>query len=239
MQNGQHKLRSRLDENVLLRRQEVKKLDKVNTLSEHARKEAQKIVAQSHRQAELIYRQAFTAGYEEGMLMAAEAVSEFISAVDKQSRELSKQLATEIQQKLTEFFSDEKIVLAVLDGWLDQTLPEKEGGVQLLLPDACKAFHRHALDLVASKTSGNIEVVYHKETHFIFKYRDRIASFEPQIIIDEQKETKIVFNRIYQEFSGISQAAFKALQEKFSALEVNIETDLHSADNQEQKDDDY
>jgi len=213
MQNGQHKHSFPLAENVLLSRSQRAKKAEVDNLIAQAQKKAKSIIARSEKKAEEIQQQACIAGYERGLLIAADAVCKYIAAADQQAKELSGTLKEKLENFLCSFLTDENTVLTVLEQWVTESVQDEKAGVQILMPESCKPFHRKMVDLIGEKRAQNTVIVYHSDTEFVFKCQGKIASFDPKMVIAQQTEKLISFDRILGECKILSAEALNELNE--------------------------
>ncbi|WP_380178206.1 hypothetical protein [Kalamiella sp. sgz302252] len=223
MQDAPHENLFPIAENVLLSRSQREKKAEFDNLIAQAKKKAKNIIAQSQKKAEEIERQASIAGYERGVLIAAEAVCQYIASADRQAKELSGALKEKMENFLSEFFADENTLLTILDRWVAESVQDETATVQILMPESCRPFHRKIVDLIGEKRANNAVVVYHSETEFVFKCKDRIASFDPKMLIAKQTERLLGFDKILDDCKVLSAELLNELSEIINGYSQQIE----------------
>lgn len=181
-----HPLVSEAEEGVLISRTVRQQHRRAEALTETARQQAKKIVAQAGHEAELLRATGWQQGFTAGLLSAVESLAEAGDHHQALLQTLQRELQNEVMQMLTDVLYDPAILPQLLSGWI-QHLPaeEEEQPITLLLPEAWRQQVGRLAAALAAASRRPLRYEYHPEMRCVMKYRDRLAEFAPEEITQE------------------------------------------------------
>lgn len=143
-----------------------------------SRRQAAKTVKQAQAEAEAIRRQAYQAGYEEGLLTSVTAVADFLAQRQQLAAELQNRVSEHARSLLSSSLDHPDILLELVDEWL-ATLPVESPSdhLEILAPASVRKSHAKLKDKLQLTWPGKFTIGYHDEPRFVIKYSDQLAEF--------------------------------------------------------------
>lgn len=177
-------VRMRADNSLVMSKDSHELIKKNKNMLKNAQIRAKALIRDAVNESDGIKREAYCLGYERGLKMAIDSFCQYIDGNDGHIRNAYAGIFQKLEKMLTDVLDDEEIVRRILERWIDDVEPVASK-IDVLIPRTHKKFKRV---LSQAADNGCIEKCifeYHDEPYFIFKYRDAIAEFFPNELINE------------------------------------------------------
>lgn len=220
-------------EGVLLTRAQVTGQKRAKNIFSEAFWRAKKILKQATVDAEKIQKNAYAEGYQQGVITAAQHITQYIDASHNLSDKLNATLQVRAKEMLSNALDHPDLLIILVDEWLhklDKEQVDNAPVLHLILPTYAKKRHAQLLQFLHETWSKPINIEYHEETRFVIKYADHIAEFVPDEFLEQAVTGLSLANEAMTECRQLSQNALQQLREvfqtKFDAAQLNNDTDV-------------
>ncbi|MEB0216594.1 hypothetical protein QN359_15285 [Undibacterium sp. 5I2] len=136
-------------------------------------------------QAEQVRRQAYSDGYRDGVLSAADSVLSFLDDSQNLAREAQQQIQVSARHMLAAALNSPEAILTVLEDWLHQHPDLQPHILQLILPRSAYAWRHRVMALLEDGWGSRLQVDYHDEARFLLRCGNRVAEFNPTVVADQ------------------------------------------------------
>ena len=181
-----------------------------------ARRQAAKIVKQAQGEAQTIRRQAFSEGYQEGILASAALVARFMAQERQLALDLQSRITGHARLLLSSALNHPDILLELVDEWL-ATLPDAASPetLELLIPEAARKSHVALKRKVALVWPGKSTLAYHDDCRFVMKYGDQLAEFDADGFLAAGMHRLTSVDTLPEQCRQLSESALRQLYEVF------------------------
>lgn len=204
----------KIQENVLLKRADRQNyVTAKNTLAQ-AQRQAKKIVSDAYQEADSVRQSSYCAGYERGLLMAIEAVTLFIDNRHLLVNNLYLQLRNDVRALLTDAVSRESVITALFENWAE-SIDNKEDSspLYILLPLSRRHYKKKMMAFIERTHQGNAIFEFHQDSHYVFKYREQLVEFSPELFVENQADVLLANKDLYSECEKVSADALHRLHD--------------------------
>lgn len=202
-------------ENVLIKDMHRQQYLTSKNIVSQAQYRAKNMVNAACQEADLIQKTAYRTGYERGLLMAVEAVTLFINSRDQLVNDVYRQLRDEVKTLLMEAVNQESVILALFENWTGEIeLGDGNHPFHILLPFANRQYTSRLMAFISHRHPGGVIFEFHQDSHYVFKYREQLVEFSPEIFVDNQAEDLLVKHDLYAECETLSMDALDQLHEQ-------------------------
>ncbi|TKI02801.1 hypothetical protein [Martelella alba] len=183
-----------------------------------ARRQASRMVKQAQEDAQAIHRQAFSDGYQEGLVASAGVVAEFLAQEQQMAAQLQRQTRQFAQRILSSALDHSEILLDLVEEWL-AALPEESGstgeGLELLAPESARHAHVRLKERIAAVWPGKFSLTYHDDKRFVMKYADQLAEFDADAFVTAATQRLTLTDSLPEDCRRLSAAALAQLNTLF------------------------
>ena len=190
------------------------------SLVAQARAHAKKIISDAGREAETIRLQAYHNGYERGVMASIEAVTGFIE--DKQNivNDVYQQVREQVKDLLNDAVNKESVICALFENWADEIDGrDNKTPFYILLPRDRRRYKRRLMAYIDSMHMCGAVFEYHQDLRYVFKYREQLVEFLPEVFVDNQMDALLVTQPLH---ACCEQLSAQALQKLQTQIEKNL-----------------
>ena len=190
------------------------------SLVAQARAHAKKIISDAGREAETIRLQAYHNGYERGVMASIEAVTGFIE--DKQNivNDVYQQVREQVKDLLNDAVNKESVICALFENWADEIDGrDNKTPFYILLPRDRRRYKRRLMAYIDSMHMCGAVFEYHQDLRYVFKYREQMVEFLPEVFVDNQMDALLVTQPLHAYCEQLSAQALQKLQ---TQIEKNL-----------------
>ncbi|WP_213990340.1 HrpE/YscL family type III secretion apparatus protein [Sodalis sp. dw_96] len=181
-----------------------------------ARRQASKLVKQAQEEADAIGHQAFSEGYQEGLLASAALVARFLAQERQLAVDLQHRINEHARQLLSSALNHPDILLELVEEWL-AALPETSSPdvLELLIPEAARKSHVALKQKLASVWPGKFALAYHDDCRFVMKYGDQLAEFDADAFMAAGMQRLVLMDTLPEQCRELSESALFKLNQIF------------------------
>ncbi|XBS70301.1 hypothetical protein ABK905_03275 [Acerihabitans sp. KWT182] len=182
-----------------------------------ARRQAGKLVKQAQGEADAIHQQAFSEGYQEGLLASAALVAHFLAQERQLAVDLQHGINEHARELLSSALNHPDILLELMDEWL-ATLPDTTPPdvLELLVPEVARKSHVAIKQKMASVWPGKFVLAYHDDYRFLMKYGDQLAEFDAEAFMSASMQRLVSVDTLPEQCRQLSESALSRLYDIFS-----------------------
>ncbi|CND82932.1 Oxygen-regulated invasion protein OrgB [Yersinia nurmii] len=214
-------------EGILLTKSAILRRKMAKNILVEAQIRARKIIKQAQAEAEVLHHQAYTQGYEKGIVSAAEAVVGYIEDYQSLSHQLYQELQLEVKNILSGILHQDEVFLALLDNWLHELrVEDTPQSLHLLLPATMNQGSKELTGLLERIWKGPVVIDYHAERRFVMKYKDQLAEFIPDEFIDSEMPKLLGAKSLRESCGKLSESGLQRLRTVLTRQLDNSPQDL-------------
>ncbi|HEY4317740.1 MAG TPA: hypothetical protein VGN04_09060 [Herbaspirillum sp.] len=187
-------------EGVFIPRKQVQKMRRARDLLDDARRHARGMLKQARQQAAAIRREAFAAGYEDGVLASASQVLAHFDAAQAQALRLRGELKQYAGDLLGATLVHPDTVLAVLDECLQGLAGPLDRRIRIVLPESMRGARARLNAMLAQAGRNAVEVGYGEDARLVVLAGEQVFEFDPPESIAQGQE------RLMTRFSDLADA---------------------------------
>lgn len=163
---------------VHLTRQELATARRCRALERQAQRRAREWLDQAQGQAEAIQAAAFAEGYGEGMVQAAVDLAQGLCESQRLADQLHGQMAEAVRQLLKHLLDDPRWFDQMLEHWLAEQVESPSMGLQVLLPQRCRARVASLRAQLASVGVDSVSVEFSDQERYVARLGEQLFEFE-------------------------------------------------------------
>jgi len=167
------------DEALLVRSAYLRNDIKASALMTEARRRAKDLLLQSEQRAEDVYLEAKAEGYIAGIVQAAEAMAQYLSAHAELTTKLQQQLLQEVAELLRHCVSDADVIMAAFEEAVVEQGEMLIQRLEIVMPENMRANHRQLVARLQPHVNGQINIEYWSEARFVLRLGDQVVEFVP------------------------------------------------------------
>jgi len=184
MQNDSHfSIAEVAEDNVLIRRSNMRRLRHVGALLGQAEGQAKKMIRQASETAEAIEAAAWQEGYCQGLQLAAGSLASFMADYQQWSQRAEQQFHQRLSHQLHHLFSNASVLPDLLTAFCS-TLQDDVQRITLILPEAWRKTMLTTRARLAEITPCTLDYHYHPHSYCLLKAGDQLIEFDAGLITD-------------------------------------------------------
>ncbi|MCD4485189.1 hypothetical protein LQR31_11945 [Chromobacterium vaccinii] len=201
-------------EGVLVRRGQLERLRRAHNLERQARRRAGQVLREAQNQAEAIRGQAYSDGYQQGMLTALDQIAAALADSQALAERWRGHLEQQARAMLAAAVDHPDTLLLLLDEWLKSQPPAApEATLHLRVPKASRPRQGALMSLLAERWHGAIQIDHHDDSRFIMRCADQAAEFSPEQYLEPASRQLLQsLNGLPQDCRRLSAASLEQLQ---------------------------
>lgn len=161
----------------------------VNMMAD-TRKYINRVMRDSHKEAEKIKKISYQKGFEQGLLDVVHGFIEFISEKNHLLVDLSRALELALGNIFKAYFEDDAVLLAILDKCIKaHSLLNHEAPLQVFLPNKKKMNLNFIKGIEHILADYEFDIVFHEADRYILKNEDQIVEFNEKEKTEQLKNT--------------------------------------------------
>lgn len=209
-----------LRENVLLSSKNRVTHNLRISLVAQAQDHAKKIISDATREVEAIRQQAYRDGYERGVMTSVETVTGFIEGKQGIVNDIYQQVREQVRHLLSDTVNRESVICALFENWANEIDGrDDKTPFYILLPQDRRRYKRRLIAYIDSMHPGGVVFEYHQDLRYVFKYCEQLVEFSPDTFVDNQIDTLIETQPLYE---CCEQLSTQTLQHLYAQLQMHF-----------------
>jgi hypothetical protein len=206
-------------EGVFIPRKQVQKMRRARDLLDDARRHARDMLKDAQRQAEAIRREAFAAGYEDGVLASASQVLAHFDATQAQALRMRGELERHAGVLLGAALDHPDTVLALLDQCLQGLAGPPDRRIKIVLPDSMRGARPRLNAMLAEAGRDAVDVEYGdqgRDQRLVVLAGELVFEFDPpESIAQGQRQLLARFPELADACRGLGDDAMRRWRDAF------------------------
>lgn len=206
---------------IIIRRDIITGIEKVNFLIEKAKKEAMNERLNIKNECKHLAERAHLEGYVQGFTLFLTQFTDLVNHCEKIVREKQEFLAGEITNLIRESVNSPALLIDVIAEWAN-ILPAKSEPMNLYFPETMQVYFSEIDTGLRSRISIPYLISFHNSEKFILKWKEYIAEYSPiqystdlgeclkNILAEHQKSDRKLIKNILMEFIESSSEKFNS-----------------------------